>query len=211
MMVMDADIVWQESFTARLEALALLETLNAELLSHDSATLTLDHWCAAHRLASPAHIVAERVNGADQAPTDEQRQLLGVSATEPIRYRKVRLTCGDHVLSEADNWYVPARLTPEMNRLLDTTDTAFGRAVQALDFHRRTLSVKLLWSPLPQGWEMGAPLPERRGTTLTIPHAVLEHRVGDGPAGRHPVQRGGRNLHQRGACLPGAATALGSA
>jgi hypothetical protein len=37
MMVMDADIVWQESFTARLEALALLETLNAELLSHDSA------------------------------------------------------------------------------------------------------------------------------------------------------------------------------
>jgi hypothetical protein len=151
--------------------------LNAELLSHDSATLTLDHWCAAHRLASPAHIVAERVNGADQAPTDEQRQLLGVSATEPIRYRRVRLTCGDHVLSEADNWYVPARLTPEMNRLLDTTDTAFGRAVQALDFHRRTLSVKLLWSPLPQDWEMGAPLPERKGTTLTMPHAVLEHRA----------------------------------
>ena len=177
MMHMDADIVWQESFTARLEALALLETVNAELLSHDSATLTLDHWCAAHRLASPAHIVAERVVGVDKAPTDEQRQLLGVSATEPIGYRRVRLTCGDHVLSEADNWYVPARLTPEMNRLLDTTDTAFGRAVQALDFHRRTLSVKLLWSPLPQGWEMGAPLPERRGTTLTIPHAVLEHRA----------------------------------
>ena len=104
MMNMDAGIVWQESFTARLEALALLETLNAELLSHDSATLALDHWCAAHRLASPPHIVAERVNGADQAPTDEQRQLLGVSATEPIGYRGVRLTCGDHVLSEADNW-----------------------------------------------------------------------------------------------------------
>ena len=177
MMHMDADIVWQESFTARLEALALLETLNAELLSHDSATLTLDHWCAAHRLASPARIVADRAAGAEQPPTDEQRQLLRVSATELVRYRKVRLICGDHILSEADNWYVPARLTPEMNRLLDTTDTAFGRAVQALDFHRRTLSVKLLWSPLPQGWEMGAPLPERRGTTLTIPHAVLEHRA----------------------------------
>ena len=177
MMVMDADIVWQESFTARLEALALLETLNAELLSHDSATLTLDCWCAAHRLASPARTVAERTAGAEQAPTDEQRRLLGVSATEPVRYRRVRLICGDHVLSEADNWYVPARLTPEMNRLLDTTDTAFGRAVQALDFHRRTLSVKLLWSPLPQDWEMGAPLPERKGSTLTIPHAVLEHRA----------------------------------
>jgi hypothetical protein len=51
---------WQESFTARLEALALLQTLNAELLSQDSATLTLDSWCAAHQLASSARIVAER-------------------------------------------------------------------------------------------------------------------------------------------------------
>jgi chorismate-pyruvate lyase len=168
---------WQESFTARLEALALLQTLNAELLSHDSATLTLDRWCAAHRLASPAHIVAERVDGVYQAPTDEQRQLLGVNATEPVRYRRVRLICGDRVLSEADNWYVPARLTPEMNRVLETTDTAFGRAVQTLNFRRRTLSAKLLWSPLPQDWEMGAPLPERRGATLTIPHEVLEHRA----------------------------------
>src|ERR1700719_2167220 len=83
--------LWQESFTARLEALALLQTLNAELLSHDSATLTLDRWCDAHRLASPARIVAERVNGANQAPTDGQRQLLGVNATETIRYRRVRL------------------------------------------------------------------------------------------------------------------------
>jgi hypothetical protein len=168
---------WQESFTARVEALAVLQTLNAELLSHDSATLTLDRWCAAHRLASPARIVAERVDGAYLAPTDEQRQLLGVNATEPIRYRRVRLICGGHVLSEADNWYVPDRLSPEMNRMLDTTDTAFGRAVQNLNFRRRTLSAKLLWSPLPQDWEMGAPLPEPRGATLTIPHEVLEHRA----------------------------------
>ena len=121
--------------------------------------------------------MAERAAGAEQAPTDEQRQLLGISATEPVRYRRVRLICGHHVLSEADNWYVPARLTPEMNRLLDTTDIAFGRAVQTLNFHRRTLSEKLLWSPLPRDWEMGAPLPERRGATLTIPDAVLEHRA----------------------------------
>jgi chorismate-pyruvate lyase len=168
---------WQESFTARLEALALLQTLNAELLSHDSATLTLDRWCAAHRLASPPRIVAERAASAEQAPTDEQRQLLGVSATEPVRYRRVRLICGDRVLSEAENWYVPARLTPEMNRLLDTTDIAFGRAVQTLNFRRHTLSAKLLWSPLPPNWEMGAPLPELRGATLKIPHAVLEHRA----------------------------------
>jgi hypothetical protein len=175
---------WQGSFTARLEALALLQTLNAEHLSRDSATLTLDRWCAAHRLASPARIVAKRAAGAEQAPTDEQRQLLGISATEPVRYRRVRLICGDHVLSEADNWYVPARLTPEMNRLLDTTDIAFGRAVQTLNFRRRTLSAKLLWPPLPQDWEMGAPLSERRrsqsptaccSTALCFPCRTAHH------------------------------------
>jgi chorismate-pyruvate lyase len=160
---------WRESSTARLEAFALLQSLNTELLSHDSATLTLERWCADHRLASPAHVIAERVARTYRAATDEQRQLLSVSATESVRHRRVRLTCGDRVLSEADNWYVPARLTPEMNRVLDTTDTAFGRAVQPLNFRRRTLSAKLLWSLLPPGWEMGAPLPELKGATRTSP------------------------------------------
>jgi chorismate-pyruvate lyase len=102
-------------------------------------------------LASAAHILAERVNSAYQARTDEQRQLLGVSATEPIGYRRVRLICADHGLSEADNWCAPVRLSPEMNRVLDTTDTAFGRAVQTLNFRRRTLSATLLWSPPSEG------------------------------------------------------------
>jgi len=168
---------WQDSFTARLEALALLESLNADLLSHDSATLTLDRWCATHELASPARIIAERVHDIDKQPTAEQRRLPDVDAAEPIRYRRVKLTCGPHVLSEADNWYVPARLTPAMNQVLDTTDTAFGRAVQALDFRRRTLSAVLLWSPLPPGWELGAPVPVEEGKPLAIPHGVLEHRA----------------------------------
>ena len=140
--------------------------------------------------------------------TDEQRQLLGVNAMETIRYRRVRLICGGHVLSEADNWYVPARLTLEMNRVLDTTDTAFGRAMQSLNFRRRTLSAKLLWSPLPQDWEMGAPLAERRGgDTHHTPRGAGASRCTDA-TGRHAVQRGGRDLYRRGASLPGAAVAL---
>lgn len=168
---------WQGNFTARLEALAVLETLNADLLSHDSATLTLDRWCEDHHLASPSRVVAELVKGADKVPTAEQRKLLGVTASEPIRYRKVRLSCGGHVLSEADNWYVPGRLTPDMNQQLDHTNVSFGRAVHALNFHRRTLSAKLLWSPLPHNWDMGEPLPEQQGAALMIPHALLEHRA----------------------------------
>lgn len=168
--------IWIDGPTTRLEALALLETLNSELLSHDSATLTLDRWCEDHRLASPARIIAEFVHGADKPPSAEQRQILGVGPSEPIRYRQVRLSCGGHVLSEADNWYVPSRLTPQINHVLDTTDIAFGRAAQALKFRRHTLSAKLLWSPLPYNWEMaGTPTKSHDGGALAVPHHILQH------------------------------------
>lgn len=168
---------WPDDPVSRLEALALIETLNADLLSHDSATLTLDRWCAAHRLAEPAVITARRVPE-DETPADDAvRQTLGVGAAEPVRHRHVRLACGARVLSEADNWYLPARLTPEMNRILDGSDTAFGRAVGALKFQRRTLSADLLWNPLPAGWEMGAPLPSAGPGPLAVPDRLLRHRA----------------------------------
>ena len=169
--------VWADGFNARVQALALLQTLNVDLLTHDSATLTLERWCDVHKLASPAIVAAELVRGVDKAPTDQVRQLLRVTATTRVRYRRVRLHCGEHVLSEADNWYLPALLTPDINRTLDTTDTAFGRAVQPLHFHRQTLSAKLLWSPLPEGWEMGIPAPEISPGKLAIPDQVIEHRA----------------------------------
>lgn len=54
---------WPDGFDTRLHAPALLQTPNADLLSHDSATFTLERQCAAHKLASPARVVAERVRG----------------------------------------------------------------------------------------------------------------------------------------------------
>ena len=168
---------WPDSFLARVEALALLQTLNAELLSHDSATATLEHWCELHRLASPPRIVAERVAGTEKPPSPDQRRELGVTAVDLVRYRRVRLMCGSAVLSEADNWYVPSRLTPEMNRLLGTTDTPFGRVVQSLHFQRRTLSSTLLWHPLPEGWEMNATAGRDAAGELTVPPKLLEHRA----------------------------------
>jgi hypothetical protein len=168
---------WPDDLVGRLQALALLESLNADLLAHDSATLTIERWCADHRLADPARIVAERVSDAAKPASAELREALDVKPGEPLGYRRVRLKCGDHVLSEADNWYVPARLTPEMNRALETTDTPFGKAVAALHFRRHTLSADLLWRPLPKGWEIGAtPVPQEAGA-LTIPDHVLEHRA----------------------------------
>jgi hypothetical protein len=168
---------WPNDFVARLEALALLESLNADLLSHDSATLTLERWCADHALADPPKIVAERVRGVEKPAPAEVRAALNVTPDVALGYRRVRLKCGERVLSEADNWYVPALLTPEMNATLEATDTPFGKAVAALNFRRHTISAELLWSPLPKGWEMGAPLPEDRVDPLPIPDHVLEHRA----------------------------------
>ena len=160
---------------ARIEALALLQTLNADLLSHDSATLTLERWCADHSLAEPPRIVARRMRETVKPIPDDLRERLAVDAAEPIAHRHVQLMCGTHVLSEADNWYVPGRLTAEMNRRLENSDEPFGKVVQALGFQRRTLSAQLLWSPLPPGWEMSAASSDR--APLRIPHAVLRHQA----------------------------------
>jgi chorismate-pyruvate lyase len=166
---------WQQEHVARVEVLALLQTLNADLLSHDSATLTLEHWCADHRLGEPARIVARLARDTFKPVPDELRSHLEIGAGESLKYRHVQLVCGARVLSEADNWYVPSRLTAEMNRRLDDSDEPFGKVVQALGFQRRTLSAQLLWSPLPRGWEMPAANVDR--TLMRIPHAVLRHQA----------------------------------
>jgi chorismate-pyruvate lyase len=161
---------------ARVELLALLQTLNADLLSHASATLTLERWCAAHHLAEPPRILVRRMRDAARAIPDELQSKLGADAG-PIRYRHVQLMCGERVLSEADNWYVADALTPAMNERLDTTDEPFGKVVQPLGLERRTLSADLLWSPLPAGWEMKADSAPPSAPPLRIPPSVLRHRA----------------------------------
>ncbi|WP_232475940.1 hypothetical protein [Flavisphingomonas formosensis] len=149
-----------EDRARREEAWALLREFNARLLANSSATLVLEQWCGEHHLAPQALIVAEQVKDVVKPAGAEQRRRLDVGPDEPIGYRRVRLRCGDLILSEADNWYVPGRLTPEMNRLLERTDTPFGKAVRDLRPARRTIAVKTLW---------------RRGTAM--PDHVLQHRA----------------------------------
>jgi chorismate-pyruvate lyase len=164
-----------DTFLTRVEVLALLQTLNAELLSHDSATLTLERWCDDHHLASPARMTASRVTGVDKPASADLRRELGVTATEVIKYRRVTLLCGTVPLSSADNWYVPSRLTPEMNRSLDSSDTPFGKVIQPLHFRRQTLAASLLWSPLPPGWELQEM--SNHGGDLELPPELIQHRA----------------------------------
>lgn len=124
----------------------LVAQLNADLLSHDSATATLQRWCAVRRLADPPTIVARRVLGENKPADAEVRGLLHAAPGEPIRYRRVALACGDHVLSNADNWYRPGALTAQMNAELGATDHPFGAVVKPLEFHRQTLSAAVLYA-----------------------------------------------------------------
>ncbi len=126
---------------------AVIETLSARLLAAPSATAVLEAWCAERGLAADPRIVAIRVPDVDKPPSPLQRERLAVGPDEAVRYRRVRLACGSHVLSEADNWYVPGRLTPEMNAALDGTQAPFGRVVRPLNPSRRNLSLRMLWRP----------------------------------------------------------------
>lgn len=168
---------WTDTPVARLEALALIESLNAEILSSSSATLTLERWCRDHALADPPQILAHQIEAPAAPPSAEVRSDLQLSPADTVRYRRVELTCGAHVLSVAENWYVPSRLTPDMNRLLDDTQTPFGKVVLPLKPHRETRAMQHLWSPLPEGWERLRNASAGTAAPLNIPAALFEHRA----------------------------------
>ena len=126
---------------------APVEQLNAELLSHDSATAVLQTRCDARGPAG-TRIRARQVTAPDNpAAAAEARRDLHVGPNEPLRHRRVELICGETVFSRADNWYLPGRLTTAMNTALETTQSPFGVVVTPLHFQRHTLSAKVLASP----------------------------------------------------------------
>ncbi len=126
---------------ARAGEMAAFRDLRRDLISGGSATLVLQSWCARDRLADPPRVVALR--DSVETPADSRvRRLLGAGPGEAVAYRRVRLACGGHVLSTADNWYLPDRLTPDMNRRLETTREPFGLVVAPVGFRRETLSVR---------------------------------------------------------------------
>ncbi|ATU73544.1 hypothetical protein SXCC_03187 [Gluconacetobacter sp. SXCC-1] len=152
----------------RARAQMAVQELEITLLTHPSATLALEDWCATHHMADRPVVTARKMTLArpDDVPP-AVRADLGVSAAQPVRHRQVRLVCGTHVLSVADNWYVPDRLPAEMNAMLERTDASFGHVVAPLHFSRIRLEFVRLWSPWP-----GA-APARR---LAVPAAIIRQR-----------------------------------
>lgn len=161
----------------RLELQALIETLNADLLASRSATQTLQDWCAEHHMAAEPKIHVRRILDAVKEISPESRRRLAIADDTPVKYRRVELRCGDHVLSQADNWYVPERLPPQMNDILDTTDRPFGAVIKELSPHRQTIAMRRLWQPLPTHWELEAAPADLANAELAIPELLLEHRA----------------------------------
>lgn len=129
------------------------------LAANDSATAALGKWCAARSIAPLAEIRVRLIEGPPKPASPAIRRALGVPPAEPIVYRHVQLMCGTAVLSDAQNWYVPARLTPGVNTALETTTTPFGRAAAPLGFRRVRLA-------------------SRRGRAAECPRGtVLSHRA----------------------------------
>jgi len=169
--------LWHDTYQARLEILALIETLNADLLASRSATDTLADWCGAHHMASKPKITARLERDVQKPLTPAQRQDLDIGPMEPVVYRRVELACGEHILSQADNWYVPSRLTAAMNQALLSSDTPFGWIVRPLHPRRQTIAVISLWHPLAAGWEMQPPPASDPAHPLAIPPVLFEHRA----------------------------------
>ncbi|MFC0571202.1 chorismate--pyruvate lyase family protein [Gluconobacter japonicus] len=110
---------------------AAVRALKDRLDHHPSATAVLQEHCAL-----PIRVV--RLPAREQ-PSPDVLLLLDVKTANQVRTRHVQLLCGDVALSDAWNWYVPERLTAEMNHVLETTDTPFGKAVTETHFHRQRL------------------------------------------------------------------------
>jgi hypothetical protein len=76
-----------------------------------------------------------------------------------------------------------------MNEQLEHSDVPFGKVVQPLQPWRRTLSARLLWAPLAEGWERAGQPAAAAGKARTHstasspsqalqwPQALLEHRA----------------------------------
>jgi hypothetical protein len=166
---------WPDTFVSRLEALALMQEASIEILADASATTALERWCREHRLATEPKLVARVLSTDDPGASGEQRARLEVGASEPLRYRRVELRCGERVLSVAENWYVPGRLTEAMNAAL-----AGRHAVRQGGASARAVS-----PDVPRRSALGALAPGlgTRGTAragarpLAIPAALFEHRA----------------------------------
>lgn len=109
--------------------------LAGQLASGRSASVILKAECARLAPGQSLRSIALDTASPPQIPYISQR--LKVTRLDAFKLRHVSIRCGEIELSNAWNWYVPSRLSAEMNKRLNTSETPFGLAVKNLAFTRR--------------------------------------------------------------------------
>jgi hypothetical protein len=122
---------------------ALIQDLSTRLISGATATETLLAWCDEHSFSEGAITVNIRQRFSPAVVPDDVLPALKLDPWEGISYRHVQLMRGSLRLAAAENWFVPQRLTADMNEALIRTHVPFGRVVAPLHPFRRTLAAHL--------------------------------------------------------------------
>jgi hypothetical protein len=129
--------------TAQYPIPALIQDLSTRLISGATATETLLAWCDEHGLADGPITVEIRQRFSPAVVPDDVLPALNLDPCEAISYRHIQLMRGSLPLAAAENWFVPQRLTADMNEALIRTNVPFGRVVAPLHPFRRTLAAHL--------------------------------------------------------------------
>jgi hypothetical protein len=97
-----------------------------------------------------------------------QHVALAPTPTEPACHRRVMLVAAGAAVSEADIWYIPARLWPGMAETLRGTDTPFGTVVRPMRPTRDTLATRFCDPGEPFVLEHEALLRAGNGTPIAL-------------------------------------------
>ncbi|WP_414476370.1 hypothetical protein [Microvirga sp. M2] len=150
----------------------LIRDLSARLIAGATATETLLAWCEEHGLAEGPITVERQQQLVLSAVPYEVRAALGPASNEAVHYRQVRLVRGSVPLAVAENWFLPDRLTANMNEVLNQSTIPFGTVIAPLRPSRRTL----IGRPQPLTVDPSEDPERPRGSTgQRSPEIILEH------------------------------------
>ena len=147
-----------------------IAVLHRKLLACASATAVLEE-------VFGGPVVAKRLACDALTLTPTQRDKLNPTGAQPACHRRVMLLAAGRPVSEADLWYVPARLWPGMDKALRGSDVPFGKIVAPMQPVRETLASRICGEDESVALEHEAVLRDAEGTPFALVMERYYHLV----------------------------------
>jgi chorismate-pyruvate lyase len=147
-----------------------ISLLHRKLLSCSSATAVLEE------VFGPP-VVIRRLSCDALALAPTQREKLRPSQAQPACHRRVMLLAAGRPVSEADLWYVPARLWPGMDKALRGTEVPFGKIIAPMQPVRETLASRICAEDESVALEHEALLRNAEGVAIALVSERYYHLV----------------------------------